>query len=80
MRQVFIVLLAGAALLLAAMPLSTPRIAWPFIVQCQGVSGPWAEARDWIGSLQGWPDSCAALAWRAAVKRAKGEPVPTAYL
>ena len=80
MRQVFIVLLAGAALLLAAMPLSTPRIAWPFMVQCQGVSGPWAEARDWIGSLQGWPDSKGALIWRATIKRAEGVPLPTACL
>ena len=78
MRQASLVLLAGMALLLAAMPISAPRIAWAFMVQCQAAAGPWAEARSWIGSLQGWPDSGAALTWRAAVKRTKGVPVPTA--
>lgn len=35
-----------------------------------------APARDWLGSLQGWPDSALVTNWRGLVAISKGRPLP----
>jgi hypothetical protein len=38
---------------------------------------PVAAARDWMGSLKGWPDSAMVLAWRRSLAAAKGKTLTT---
>ncbi len=33
-------------------------------------------ARDWLGSLHGWPDSALVMNWRALVAASKGRAAP----
>ena len=61
---------AGLALALAVRPAPAPA---PGIVVCAAAPGPVA-ARDWLGSLQGWPDSALVRAWSGFVAMTKGRP------
>ena len=75
MPRASLMLLAGAALLLASLlPALTARGAPALPHLCGGEAGGRAAALNWIGSLQGWPESTPVLAWRAAVAHAKGRP------
>lgn len=77
MRQASVLLFVAAAALLLATPLLSPRgtsVRAP--IPCGAGLGAMATAHVWVGSLQGWPESGAGLAWRAAVARAKGRPAP----
>ena len=75
MPRASVMLLAGAALLLASLlPALMARAAPTLPHLCSGATDGRAAALHWIGSLQGWPESTPVLAWRAAVARAKGRP------
>ena len=75
MPRASLMLLAGAIMVLASLlPALMARTAPALPHLCAGQPGSHAAARDWIGSLQGWPDSIAVQAWRGAVARTKGRP------
>jgi hypothetical protein len=61
----------GLTLVIAAAP--GPAIPAPTLA-CPTPAPELAPARDWIGSLQGWPDSALVRAWHDLVSRAKGRP------
>ncbi len=77
MRSALPLLIAGGSL--ALLPLLAPattvlpggRERAPACLHPQ--ESPVAQARDWMGSLQGWQDSALVLAWRSSLAVAKGK-------
>ena len=53
-----------------------PSLAYPKPPCASGNARAGTPAHDWIGSLQGWADSPAVLAYRTVIARAKGLPAP----
>jgi len=71
-------LLAGLAMTLLLVPPlpragSAPALTLPCALPAP--SGA-AVARDWLGSLHGWPDSALVMNWRAWVAASKGRLPP----
>lgn len=80
MRGTLPLILAGTCL--AILPLlgqagrSLPTSVSHVPVCVAAEAGSLTSARDWMGSLQGWTDSRAVLAYRAVMARSKGKPAP----
>lgn len=67
-------LVTGVALLMAA-PLPSVRGVQTNLILCAPANTD--AQRDWLGSLQGWPDSFLVLNWRAFIAATKGRPMPS---
>lgn len=81
MRHALPLLIAGSCL--AILPLLGPAASavpagWQRVAPCMAqAAAPVTAARDWLGSLHGWPDSALVLAWRSSLAATKGKPAPT---
>jgi hypothetical protein len=80
MRGTLPLILAGTCL--AMLPLmgpaghALPTTAARLPVCVAAEAGALTQARDWLGSLRGWGDSPAGLAYRNIVARSKGKAGP----